>query len=238
MRRQYSIVSSLVSLLFLVGCATTQEHEIFVPLERAQGQTLEGYTEALYDISGPGGRFGEVKVWSRGAYTSPEADKPLIHVGFDVDNRSEEALELAPEQIRLESVQTGEQVLRDIKALSPPSIATIAPDSTGRIELVFALPAHVRPSQVQAFRVAWAVESDGYAFKEFTPFARTAKAEIYVPVHAYFYPYHSHYYPHYDPFWHPRRRVVIVRRHYPRRVIVRGHRRPGAKHRSPARRRK
>jgi hypothetical protein len=217
-------VVGALAALGLCGCASTSQHEAFTPLEHAKGTTFEGYTEAIYELSGMAGRFGEAKLWSRGAYTNPEAPGTHIHLGMDFENSGDLPITVQPNQIRLESVQTSDGVLRDLAVSAPSHTATIAPRSTGRVELVFSLPSSVRPDEVQAFRAAWSVRANGQEFAEFTPFARSKPTTYYVPVHAYYYPYYPDYYPYYDPFWGPRMRVVIVKRPYPRRVIVRGQR--------------
>lgn len=217
-------VGLALALVSTATCGAGPEHESFVPLERPHGQTLEGYTEAVYDLSGEDGRFGEAKVWSRGAYLDPEGQDTLLHVGLDFENGGPNTIFLNPARVRLESVQTSDQVLRDVPPIEPREISTIPPESTGRVELLFALARPIRPAEVQAFRVAWSVRSNGQRFSEFTPFARSEPATYYVPVRAYYYPYYPAYYPFYDPLWGPRRDVVIVPRHYPRRIIVRGRR--------------
>lgn len=214
------------------SCAANNgSHATFAPLERAEGRTLEGYAEAIYDLQAVSGRFGEAKVWSRGAYIAENTGATLLHVGFDLENSGATPITLDPASVRLESVQTANEVLRDIPVSEPATSVTVAADSAGRAELIFSLPAGFSPVDILAFRVAWSVRANGEVFSEFTPFARTTPATYYVPVNAYYHPYYPYYLPYYDPLWGPRRRVVIVKR-YPRRVVVRG--RP---HRSPPRRR-
>jgi hypothetical protein len=220
------MIRKTLLLGFLIAAATScaannDSHATFAPLERAEGRTLEGYAEAIYDLQAVSGRFGEAKIWSRGAYIAENTGETLVHVGFDLENSGATPITLDPASVRLESVQIDDEVLRDIPVSVPTNIITIGPDSAGRAELVFSLPTGFSPADIRAFRVAWTVRANGEVFSEFTPFARTAPATYYVPVHAYYYPYYSRYLPYYDPLWGPRRRVVIVKR-YPRRVVVHG----------------
>jgi hypothetical protein len=204
----------------------TEEPEPFSPLERNQGKTVEGYDEALYDLSDDRGQFGQVKLWSRGAYTigTQKETVTAIHIGFELENSGDRALWLEPAGVRLESVQTRTRTLRDIPATFPGGQLTVAPGATGKVEAQFALPAGTWPDDVRAFRVAWTVRTNGDRYSEFTPFAQSAPRRVYVPVRAYYDPYYPYTYPLYDPFYSPHWRVVIVKP-YPRRVIVHGRRR-------------
>lgn len=221
-RQTIGIVAVAISTYCLVGC-TTRNVESFTPLERVEGQTFEGYTEAVYDLAGTAGRFGEAKVWTKGAFIPTNDDQTVIHIGLDIENGGQEPIVVNPSEIRLESVQTDKGVLQNVPVSIPTRATAVRANSTGRVELYFELPAQIDPSDIDAFRVAWRVQSDGQEFTEFTPFAHTEPAAYYVPVNAYYYPYYSYNYPFYDPYWYPASRVQIVKR-YPRRVIVRGHR--------------
>lgn len=220
-----NIISALVAGTVLTSCGAAEEAAPFAPTERVQGRTYEGYQEAIYDLSDSRGTFGANKVWSKGAYVAklPEGKQTVIQVGFDLSNGADTPLTLVADQVRLESVQTRERVLTDLRPMAPSAPTTIAPNSTGRVEMVFPLPPGYRPDDVLAFRVAWTIDSNGQRFSEFTPFARSAPSLFYVPVDAYYYPYYPYSVRFYDPFWSPDMHVVIVKHHYPRRVIVHGH---------------
>jgi hypothetical protein len=210
------------------ACATP--HADFRPTERVRGYTMEGFEEAFYDLPTAGVSNSEVKVWSDGAEPTRTAEgvRTGIRVGFTIDNGGREPIEVASEALRLESLQAAAALPRDLPAESVTGDTTVQPGTSGTAEALFLLPRGVAPRDVQAFRVKWSVRSEGQEFTEFTPFVQDRPEYAYVPVYGYYYPYWPWSYPFYDPFFvgrvQVRPRMVIVAP-YPRRVIVRGHRR-------------
>jgi len=210
---------SAVIAATVLGCGPSSQS--FSPTERVEGRTVEGLKEAFYDLGTAERRLGTVKVWSRGAH--PLDGGTVIHVGFTVDNGGAEPIVFQTAETRLDSVQTDRATLTDIAPTGDGPV-TIEPATSADIELTFALPRGIEPSDVRAFRVQWTTTSaDGESYVEFTPFVQDPDT-AYVPVYAYYNPYFPRDYPYYYPYWRPNVRVVIVKP-YPRRVIVHGDRR-------------
>src|SRR5262245_16090938 len=101
----------LVVVAAAAACGSATEK--FLPGERATAQSPQGYTAAEYQIQGERGRLGEVKVWSRGAYRAEVdgAQRTVLHVGFEVDNSSDEPLTLETGKISLDYATVNERML-------------------------------------------------------------------------------------------------------------------------------
>jgi hypothetical protein len=194
---------------------------------------MEGFKEAFYDLATPGVSRSEVKVWSSGADSmqTAQGERTAIRVGLTVANGGREPLEVASDQLRLESVQARTAQRPNLSAQTVTGDTTVQPGSSGTTVATFLLPRGISPRHVRAFRVKWSMRSEGQEFTEFTPFVALVAQRLeyaYVPVDGYYYPYWPWTYPFYDPFYvgrvHVRPRIVIVAPS-PCRVVVPGMRR-------------
>lgn len=217
-----SIVSSAACAALSAACAAQPEY--FRPTERAEGETAEGFAEAIYDITvppeatpGTSARLsprllGETKVWSRGAYRAHTGgqERTIIEIGFEVENHSDAAMTL--DALRLESVQTRRGIYSELGPVETTGTQTILPRTVGQARVHFVLPPAISPRDVDAFRVGWSLRTNGELYSQFTPFAQDETRYAYVPTYGYFYPYYPLDYPFYYPYpLHHRHRVVIVR---------------------------
>jgi hypothetical protein len=204
----------------LTGISCVPMHEEFGPTEHVEGQTVEGYKEAIYDLATGDRRLGKVKVWSRGAYSASVNGKSqtVIHVGFTVDNGGDMPISLEVPEVQLESVQTVHGTIKNLPATSVAGNPTIEPRTSRNVEVSFVLPRGAYPTDVRAFRMRWTVSADGETFTEWTPFVEQEPAYAYIPVNGYYYPYSP--LPYYDPFFFPSSRLQIVNP-YPRLMVVR-----------------
>lgn len=167
-----------------------------------------------------------MKVWSRGAFRKETAggDVTELHVGLDIHATGDQRIEVNVSKVALESVWLKEQTLQSISGATHSGPTVTPAKTTSSTELTFKLPPGVSVSDVGAFRVQWFVKATGREFTEFTPFVQQERRPAYVPIFAYYHPYCVPGWPCFaSPFYYGR--PVMIVRHYPRRVVVRGMRR-------------
>jgi hypothetical protein len=180
----------LLGLCWLVftGCAASRQY--FQPTERVHGVTVQGYREAIYDLLGPRGRFGEAKLWSRGAYRGPQK-RTVVHLAIEIQNTGSDALELRSAEVRLAPVRTDERVIDELSPAETEVLA-IPPGAIVLARLHFVLPEGTSPGEVVAFRAHWNVRGPTYGYSQYTPFMEQYRG--------YGYRYHYYYCDPIDPF--------------------------------------
>ena len=196
-RRRYA--AAVVCAIVLVGgCAENRQY--FRPTENVYGHTLQGHGEAIYELVGPFGPFGEGKVWSPGAFR--ENGATVLHVNLDLHNTSGVPVEIDPQQIRLDPVRAGSRLLRDIPPLERQRLS-VAPGAFGRVHLSFALPPEFRPGHLASFGVRWQVKNGPQSYAQLTPFVEVQPRYGYYGAPVYGYGYGT-FCSMYDPFCYPR----------------------------------
>lgn len=207
-----TILLTALAGVLCAGCARRD----FVPTEKVEAASAEGFAAAEYDLSTKDGDLGNARVWSSGA---EEVDRPgggeetVLHVGFEVENTSDAPLRLPADGVRLESVRLDDGVLEGIPVTRIDGPEVIAPHESARIHASFAMPAGIEPEDMDDFRVRWELRSNGTVHTEWTPFVDSAYAyapmydPYYVgafgpPIHGtvYGYPYGYPYYGY--PYWY------------------------------------
>jgi hypothetical protein len=200
------LLTVLVSVLF-GGCARRD----FVPTEKVEAASPDGFAAAEYDLSTKDGDLGTARVWSSGAAEVDRqgGEETVLHVGFEVENASDEPLRLPAEGVRLESVRLDDGVLEGIPVTRIDGPQVIAAHESARIHASFVMPAGVEPEDMDDFRVRWELRSNGTVHTEWTPFVDSAYA--YSPMYD---PYYAgafgppiygtvHGYPYYGyPYWY------------------------------------
>lgn len=190
----------LTSLLVLGGCAAS--HQYFEPTEHARGRTLRGFQEAMYELMGPHGQFGEAKVWSHGAYRHDGGT--AVQVAMEIHNTSGTPFELHAKDVRLAPVRTDEGVIQSVAPVED-SDYVFAPGSIGEVSYHFVMPPGISPGDMNGFRVLWALRSNEFTYGQATPFVREREYYYYAP-HWPSYYYGYPYYPYgfvcdpFDPF--------------------------------------
>jgi hypothetical protein len=176
------------------GCAENRQY--FRPTEHVFGQTAHGYDEAIYQLVGPFGPFGEAKVWSPGGFH--EHDQNFLRVILDLHNTSGVPIELDPQRVRLDPVRAGSALLRNI-APDQKQVVAVAAGAFGQVVLRFVLPADIRPGKVTGFGLRWQVRNGPQAYSQLTPFIedRGRYAYDYPPTYGWGY---GVYCTPYDPF--------------------------------------
>jgi len=175
-------VLGLIAVALLAGCAAQKQS--FVPLERVHGQTQYGYAQAYYPLQGPTGTFGEVTLWSRGAYPTHDGST-VIHVAIAVHDTSATPIALDPADVHLTALRTRDGQLPDLPA-AERTVVTVAPQASAEVVLHFVVPGDVAPGEIEAFALAWAVHGPASVYYQRTPFAeREGRGEYWGPYDRY-----------------------------------------------------
>ena len=182
---------ALIGLL-VAGCAPSAAY--FRPTEKALGESFEGQEQAIYDLSGPSGRAGEVKVWTNGAYR--EHQTTVLRVHLDVESTTESVVELDGRDLKLASVVGEHGTLRDVGPSEVSPGVRVEPGDLAGVSALFTLPGDIDPEDIDGFVLRWTARVDGRPTTELTPFVRLQHS--YAP-----YVYSPFYWPYYDPFYSP-----------------------------------
>lgn len=169
--RKWTILCAVFGLL---GCAESRQY--FRPTEHVYGETPRGEREAIYDLVGPLGPFGEAKVWSRGAFR--DDGYTVLFATLDLHNTSGVPIVVDPQQVRLDPVRVGSDLLSGF-APTETQTASIAPGAFGSVRLRFVLPAHVAPGQISSFGLRWEVKNGPQSYKQRTPFLEDGGNRMY-----------------------------------------------------------
>jgi hypothetical protein len=170
----------LICVLLLGACAANREY--FEPTERVHGQTLHGYRESMYELVGAQGRFGEAKLWSRGAYRHD--DRTVVQIGMELHNTSAAPFELRAKDVWLEPVRVSDGVVQSV-APAEQNDFVFAPEAIGSANFHFVMPPGISPSEVIAFRLRWSVYSGAHVYSQNTPFRRDSRSDGYYGAYAY-----------------------------------------------------
>jgi hypothetical protein len=174
-------IACLSLLLVASGCAYNRQY--FRPTERVRGQTMQGYHESFYELVGPGGRFGEAKIWSAGAYRN--GDDSVIEVTLEVHNTSGKPIDISAQDLRLDPVRGSNGELRDVPAAETGTF-TVGPEARASVRVHFLLPRGWLPGQVQRFGFEWKVKNVDQSYAQATPFREVVPA-YYGPPPGYLY---------------------------------------------------
>jgi hypothetical protein len=176
----------LCGIMVLCASGCVENRQYFRPTEHLFGETPRGESEAIYQLVGPIGPFGEAKVWSAGAFR--EQGRTVLHASLEVHNTSGVAIEIDAKEMHLDPVRAGKRLLREIPSLPSPVVG-IAPGQSGHVELRFVLPGDIRPGHVSGFGLRWEVKNGPQAYTMLTRFAedRSRFASEYPPTYGYGY---------------------------------------------------
>ena len=175
---------SLVAAGVLAGCGAARQY--FEPTERVSGQTENGYTQALYPLSGPRGAFGEATLWSRGAYKTDDG-RTVVQIGVSLHNTSASPIALRGSELRIGTMRTDDALLSELRAADAVDL-TVPPQSIGEAQYHFVLPPGVDPREVRAFRLRWTVEGKSATYRQRTVFLELHDHDSYPPPYTAGYP--------------------------------------------------
>jgi hypothetical protein len=186
------LIGALLALLVggVAGCGAARQY--FEPTERVTGQTENGYSQALYPLSGPRGPFGEATLWSRGAYkvdsgSAPALrggatidDRTVVQIAFSLHNTSDAPIELRGDELRIGTMRTDDALLSELVP-ADPSVLSVPPQAIGEAQFHFVLPPDTQPREVRAFRVRWAVHAKHGVYRQRTVFIELHPRDDYYP---------------------------------------------------------
>jgi hypothetical protein len=164
----------LCAVFGMLGCAESRQY--FRPTEHVYGETTRGEPEAIYDMVGPFGPFGEAKVWSRGAFR--DGNDTVVFATIDLHNTSGVPILVNPQRIRLDPVRIGPELLHGLTP-TQTQVLSVAPGAFGSIKLRFLLPESVVPGQVSSFGLRWEVKNGPQTYAQRTPFLETRGGNAY-----------------------------------------------------------
>ncbi len=174
------VAVALLASALLGACAASRQY--FEPTERVTGQTENGYSQSLYPLTGPHGAFGEMTLWSRGAYRSPDG-RSVVQVGFLLHNTSDKPITLRAREIRIGTMRTDDALLSELSPADPVDL-TVAPQAFGETQYHFVMPDEIDPGEIRAFRLRWAVHGGDAMYLQRTVFVELHAHDPYPPPYA------------------------------------------------------
>jgi hypothetical protein len=188
----------------LAACAAPRQ--TFIPTEQPTGLSPEGDQAAEYDIATWNVALGNARVWSRGALEARVRGetRTLVHVSLELENNSPRDLRVDFAELRLDSAVIGGRVLRDLPPLQVRGDRLVPPGGDGQVDVYFRMPRGVSPTDIDAFRVDWRVQSGELVYRQRTSFLGVDPQVPFWP--PYYRPYGlgygwGPYYP-WRAFWH------------------------------------
>ncbi|MEM7199074.1 MAG: hypothetical protein AAF628_02345 [Planctomycetota bacterium] len=197
MLRTLQITAVLSALLVLSACSASRRY--FRPAERANAQSPEGSSAAEYELGQDGAPWGEVRVWVD--EVARRDDVTTAHVGFELENVTDEPLRLDVRRLRINDLDLGDRVLGSIETGYPEPVATASPHQVHVVRLPFVLPDNVEPADVRSFNVHWWLQGpQDWTYEQHTrfvvhrpfaprPYFRPYGFGPYFPWRPYFYPW-------------------------------------------------
>ncbi len=191
MPRLLALTGLSCCLIALTSCATARRH--FIPREDVRAQSLCGWPAAQYILTIDSQNAGEAKVWSEGAFDGDVDgdERTILHIGFEVENRTGGELTFDVDQCRVVDVQCDEGRIANLGANEESGKLQVAAGQVGLMDFEFVLPRNIEPRDLNAFRVEWTLSTPGGAYAQSTPF-RIDSQRYYRP--------RSYYYD-YNPWW-------------------------------------
>ncbi len=157
-----------ISLALLALAACTPETTSFRTTDRGDGVDRGGPSSAAYTLRG-----ASVHVWSNGGYIG-SSDEPMTHVAFEIRNTSTHAIVFDGDALAIGLADTHGAALPPARfvTVTPlgPAKVTIESGATTMLDAYFLLP--VRPRQVEAMHVHWALVIDDLRAERTTGFVR------------------------------------------------------------------
>lgn len=163
----------LSTLLLLLGACSSMRQ--FAPREQLNGSGPSGAPAALYPLGDAAGRRGELRLWSDGArlVRIDGQEQTRLHLGFELENFTDQPLQLDPDGIWLQRLSIDEQGRDDQpKPVQVQGQSEAGPGQTTRFDAWFDPGAGVQPRAIDGFDVHWRVQrQDGsMAWEQATPF--------------------------------------------------------------------
>jgi hypothetical protein len=182
-RRKVTSLAVPALALLVAGCASQQA--AFRP---AQTTTYEaGYPATLYNVTMDSQRLAIVRVYSQGAYTTPDG-RTVIEIDMRIRNLADGPMNLDISRCDIDAdAREGEQVLS--QPLEATSVAPIPAGGFGRIALRYPLQGRVAPDDITNFDFDWTLDTGKGTYANTTAFVQRMVNNAYV------------YYPIYSGWW-------------------------------------
>lgn len=182
--------------LCLVALATScASNRYFRPAERANAETADGFLASQYELDINQQRWGEVRVWSEGAWVWAEEGESdtLLHVGIEIENALDSPLALNLAETRIEEVRVGDITIDRIDTHDIVGEPQVDGHTVGKVHFEFTLPEGYSPRHVRSFRMRWQLLGpDDVLYEQHTPFtsqrSRWGHRRYYAPPHWYWRP--------------------------------------------------
>lgn len=184
----------VAALMGFTGCVSSRA---FLPTEHVTGLSPRGdYSAAEYPIVERGQTLADVRLWTTGATRDSSDAEPqtLVRVGFELENHGDTPVRLDPKQLYLEEMPKPGAEPGRTPAARVEGETLVPPGQRRQIDVWFALPGSVWPSDVPGFRVAWSVAGERRHSRK-TPFLRAVDTGGPAPWAPYYGVYSPWYYP-------------------------------------------
>jgi hypothetical protein len=184
--------AALLTTFATLSCA---EQVAFNAAERATAISPRGDVAAEYDLQVDGRPFAELEVWSEGVWRDDADGREgtLLHVGFDLENRTRATLWFDADDLYVDSVEIEDGGVAEAAPVSVEGTSEIPPHGAARVEAVFEIADRVDPDDVRGFQAHWTLRTETRAYSQRTPFRRAPD------VYEHGYPYW--YSPMQDPYY-------------------------------------
>lgn len=175
-----------LAAIALAGCAPNRGN--FRPASTSATSSSRGFEAALYDLSAEEGHWGQVKVWCNGVEDEATRLKehkagpdrvqlkgsprrPLLWIGFEINNQSRSPLRLVLNETHLQ-VRSGARERSWVE--SGDSSPEIFADSNRRkiAPIAVPLPSGFDSGNLEEIQVIWTLQQGSRRFSRSTTFAR------------------------------------------------------------------
>ncbi len=169
--RMLRLLPSLL-LALLPACSSTRW---FAPRENLNGTSPSGFPAAVYPVQAGDTTRGDVRIWSDGTSLEEadgQADVPLLHVGFEIENTGSTALAIDLGALRVERLWWDDQSLAELRPTRVEGQTSAPAGGRATVQFWFHPGVEVAPRKVAAFDVRWRVCADAdLVFDQVTPFS-------------------------------------------------------------------
>jgi hypothetical protein len=193
-------ITKLLFVLAVYACLPAcSQPAFFRPREHATGESPQGIPAAEYQLDNTGGLL----LWSQGAwYEEGDAgDQTVIHFGFEVENESQQGLEILAEEFRLQARLEDGRSITALQLIELDGPLELEPETSSELHLWFASPELDTPGDIEALNLRWLLRRRGEGNTEYrgsTKFRRDYDSHL---RYGYYRPYGYYSAYGYHPLW-------------------------------------
>lgn len=160
-------IIQLLLVLAAYACLPACSHSVyFRPREHATGESPGGIPAAEYQLD----QAGEMLLWSQGGWREDGDDgdeQSVIHFGLEVENDSEELLEIVVDEFRLRIRLEDGRSIGELMPVELDGEVEIAPGTSSELHMWFAAPDLDSPRDIEALDLHWLLRLRTEANTEF-----------------------------------------------------------------------